>query len=112
MTRAEASAFLVIDNAADPPVALLDVRSPDADSVVTHAMAGGRMHAIARVDIPARGRLVLAPGGYHLMLRGLHRRLVAGDSVTLDLLFDPGGVLEVRAPVVRYTDAVSGLPHP
>jgi len=106
----QASAFLVIDNGSATPVALVEVRSPDADSVRLHEMAHGRMHAVLRIEVPARGRLLLAPGGYHLMLGGLRRHLAVGDTVALDLRFEPGGTVTVRAPVRTYTDAVSGLP--
>ncbi|HEX9710104.1 MAG TPA: copper chaperone PCu(A)C [Candidatus Thermoplasmatota archaeon] len=41
----------------------------------------------------------MEPGGLHLMLLGLRRALVPGDTVTLVLRFQEAGELEVRAPV-------------
>jgi copper(I)-binding protein len=106
----EASVFLMVDNGSETPVALVDATSPAADSVRMHEMVNGRMTDVARLNVAAHGRLLLAPGGYHLMLHGLRRRLAVGDSVALELRFDPGGPVTIRAPVLTYTDAVSHLP--
>jgi copper(I)-binding protein len=40
------------------------------------------------------------------MLRGLRRPLTVDDTVTLDLRFAVAGPVRVRAPVLRYTEAV------
>jgi copper(I)-binding protein len=68
------------------------------------------MVTLSRIEIPARGKVLLAPGFYHLMLKGLRRRLAIGDTVSLELWFAPDDTLKVRAPVLRYTDAVNELP--
>lgn len=106
----EASAFCIIANHGDGPVTLVAARSPDADSALLHDMTGGQMRHVADVVIPARQRLRLVPGGYHLMLEGLRRPLEVGDTVRLELTFDPGGTVPVRIPVLRYTEALDELP--
>lgn len=45
------------------------------------------MQDLRRMTIPARGHLVLAPRGYHLMFTGLYSPFVAGDDVPLTLRF-------------------------
>lgn len=107
---AEVSAFFVVTNRGDSAITLVATRSPAADSTLLHEVAGGQMRRVLNVGIPAHGRLLLAPGGYHLMLQGLRHPLALGDTVTLELTFDPGGSVTVRIPVLRYTDAVSELP--
>lgn len=110
MGGAAASAFCVITNNGDGPVRLATARSPDADSTLLHDMTGGQMLRVSDAVIPAHGRLGLVPGGYHLMLEGLRRPLAVGDTIVLDLTFDPGGSVSLRVPVLRYTDAISELP--
>jgi len=52
------------------------------------------------LEVPARGQVELKPGGYHIMLIGLQRNLDAGDTFTVELLFEKSGSLVVE-PVVR-----------
>ena len=49
--------------------------------------------------IPARGELVLEPGGLHLMLMEPQQSLTAGADVVLTLSFDNGWTVEVDVPV-------------
>jgi len=67
------------------------------------------MLPVPQVEVPARGRLRLTPGQYHLMLGGLVHPLAIGDTVPLELDFSSGIVLRVRAPVLRYGDAVNAV---
>ncbi len=103
----EAPAFLLLANRARAADTLVAVDSPDADSVSLHTVTAGRMLPVSGIAVPAGGRVRLAPGEYHLMLRGLRRPLVVGDTVTLELRFAVAGPVQVRAPVLRYTEAVS-----
>jgi copper(I)-binding protein len=59
------------------------------------------MKRVPSIDLPSHGIAKLDPGGYHIMLIGLTRRLKAGDVVTLHLIFEGGVTLDVRAPVRR-----------
>jgi periplasmic copper chaperone A len=109
-TDGEASAFLVMENRGDTASALMGVRADVTDSIQMHNDVGGQMQPVAQIPLPAGGRVLLAPGHDHLMLEGLRHPLAIGDTVSLELLFNPGGVVTVRAPVLRYTEAVSALP--
>ena len=102
----DASAFMVIENSGAESDSLMDASSPDADAVMLHTMVKDRMEMVAGVAIPAGGRVALAPGGYHLMLHGLAHPAAPGDTLTLRLEFTGAGMLTVRAPVLRYTEAV------
>ena len=109
----EATAFLTIDNTGLEADTLVAASSPEAGSVVLHEMTGGRMQAMPVLVIPPGGPVSLAPGSFHAMLAGLTRPLAAGDTVTLRLRFARAGLLTVRAPVLRFTEAVeeSSGPH-
>ena len=72
-----------------------------AATAMLHGNApGGGMHMAAEgAEVPAGGRLVLEPGGMHLMLEQLATRPKAGDSVTVRLHFRHAGAVTLRAPV-------------
>jgi periplasmic copper chaperone A len=106
----EASAFLLLENGSDTARSLVGATTDVTDSVMMHHDVGGQMQPVAEIPVPAGGRVLLAPGHDHLMLEGLRHPLAVGDTVTLNLLFSPGGPVSVRAPVLRYTEAVSELP--
>jgi copper(I)-binding protein len=106
----DASAFMLIENQGAAPDSLTGVSSPDAETVMLHQTAAQGMEMVSGVAIPAGGRVALAPGGYHLMLHGLARPAAAGDTITLRLRFAETGDVVVRAPVLRYTEAVEEVP--
>jgi len=108
----DATAFMVIDNRGTTPDSLAGVSSPDADAVMLHTMVDNRMEMVEGVAVPAGAGVRLAPGGFHLMLHGLAHPAAVGDTLTLQLQFVRAGALLVRAPVLRYTDAVDEVsPH-
>lgn len=58
-----------------------------ADTTTTAAGHTG-MQQVSKLDIPAGGTLTLEPGGNHIMLIGLVKPLVAGDTYTATLQFE------------------------
>ena len=109
-STAEASVFMVVENRGGATVTLVGATSPDAESVRLDREIGGQMQTVPGIEIPARGRMRLVPGSYHLMLIGLRKAPAAGDTVTLRLAFEPSSTVTVRAPLLTYTDAISDLP--
>lgn len=51
------------------------------------------------LPVPARGDVLLKPGGYHLMLIGIKRELKPGDSFALNLEFEKSGTLTINPDV-------------
>jgi hypothetical protein len=84
-----------------PGDALVSVSSPAAGRVEMHSMTsdGGvmRMRAESRLDLDSAGRLVLAPGGNHLMLFDLDPALRPGARIPLTLSFASGASVTVNA---------------
>jgi copper(I)-binding protein len=77
-----------------------------ASAIPMGSMNGMRMHgemmsmqSLANIEIPAHGKRVLAPGGYHLMLVDLRHDLKAGQTVPLRLHFARGGWISVAVAV-------------
>ncbi len=82
-----AGVFLDIVSARD--ARLVAVTSPVAQTGELHwmTMEGGtmRMRAVDVIELPAGKAVSLKPGGYHVMLFGLKRPLIPGESVPLTL---------------------------
>ena len=104
--------FLSIENKGNSADRLLSVSTP-AGTAELHQMVldGGvmRMRAIAGLDVKPGDRLVLQPGGYHVMLTDLKRPLKAGDSFPLTLGFEKAGSIEVNVMVESMS---AGAMHP
>jgi len=109
-SASEATAFMVVENRGPSAAVFAGASSPDAESVAVHRDIGGQMQPVAALEIAGGGSQRFAPGYLHLMLEGLRRALGPADTVTLVLHFAPGGDIMVRAPVLRYTEAISEVP--
>lgn len=98
--------YLVIANSGSKADVLVAITSDVAERVEIHStsMADGvmKMRRQERVELPSGGTVRLEPGGLHLMLMGLRRPLVAGQTVPLVLRFAAAGEqrveLKVEAP--------------
>ena len=94
--------YLVVANTGKAD-ALVEVESPLAAKVEMHSssMAGGvmSMKKEDRVPVPAGGKAVFGPGGYHLMLIGLTRTLKVGDQVPATLTFASGAKVKASFAV-------------
>jgi copper(I)-binding protein len=97
----EAAAYVIVENRGVTPAALVDVRTPDARRTALY----GSAWPVSRVGVPAKSSVRMTPGGYRILLKGLRRRLESGDTVALELRFEPGGTVTLRAPVVPYYGA-------
>jgi copper(I)-binding protein len=96
------------------PVTLVNVTSPDFESAEIHRTViedgVARMLPVARLEIPANGRIDLEPGGRHLMLYNPSRPLRAGDTTTLTIHLADGSDVRLSVPVVPR-DGVQNHPH-
>ena len=43
---------------------------------------------------------VLSPGGFHLMFMGLKQAFVEGETVSVTLVFEKAGTVEIALPVL------------
>jgi copper(I)-binding protein len=95
--------YLVLTNGTDAADALVSVETTIADTAEIHSvtMDDGimRMRPVDSMAVPAGGQATLEPGGYHIMLIGIHKALAEGDTVALRLHLRSGAVVEVAAPV-------------
>jgi copper(I)-binding protein len=109
--------YLTIANRSATPDRLVGATSPIADAAEIHqsteamksmssmhgmAMGGvASMHHVAFVSVPEHATVTFAPGGYHIMLIGLHHDLHANETFPLRLRFSRAGWVAVRVHVDR-----------
>lgn len=90
--------YLTILNHGKTADRLVSVSCTCAASVTVHEMkmtgSMASMKAVPSVEIPAGGKVTLAPGGLHLMVMGLKAPIKAGDMVEMVLTFDKAGVVK------------------
>jgi copper(I)-binding protein len=94
--------YLSVENRGGQVDRLVGVSTPVAHAELHQmSMDGGvmRMRAVDGVEVKPGGRLILQPGGYHVMLMDLKRPLQAGDSFPLTLAFEKAGSIEVKVVV-------------
>jgi copper(I)-binding protein len=99
------ASFLTISNNTDHDISLLKVSSDVAKHVElhehTHKNGMMEMRQVDEIKIPAHGETVLKPGGYHIMLIGLTRKIKAGDLVDLTLEFNNDKQQTIKAEVKK-----------
>jgi len=97
------AAYLMLHNNSAKPDRLLSASSPIAQSVMFHQnVSQGNSVSMAHVNdmvIKPRSMIEFKPGGYHLMLMGLKRPLVAGEYFELTLQLENAGEVVTRVLV-------------
>ena len=58
-----------------------------------------KMVPVASIDVPANGDMKLKPGSYHVMLIGLNRPLVDGETLPIQVKFEKAGEVTLQAKV-------------
>jgi periplasmic copper chaperone A len=107
-------AYMTIFNQGQGMDRLIAVESPVAKKVElhTHSMKDGvmRMRQISAVEVHPGEPAVLAPGGNHVMLMGLHRKLKAGENFAVTLVFEKAGKVTVDVAVGKAGAMGHGAP--
>jgi copper(I)-binding protein len=106
--RTEAGVFAVVENSSATARAIVGVSTDAADKAELHEMkmsgAMMRMSPVKQVKVPAHGKVELKPGSYHVMLFGLKKTPMVGDSVSFTLTFDDGSTVSAVASVRQDGD--------
>ena len=92
-----AGAYVTLENNGDQPVAMTGASSKAYAQVMLHhsSTEGGvsRMTMVDSLPVPAHGKAVLAPAGYHLMLMHPTAPVKPGATVRMLLKFSDGSSL-------------------
>lgn len=106
------AAFLEISNEDHNADALVGAACKGIDTVELHSMReeGGTMHMerIAKITIPAQGKVSLKQGGLHLMLFGLKTSVAAGAQLECELTFEHADPVKFVAPVKAIEGKADG----
>jgi periplasmic copper chaperone A len=96
--------FMTVTDAG-PPDRLLGVSTPVADRAELHESMNDngvmKMRPTDKLPVSPGKPLVLAPGGYHVMLMGLKRALREGERFPVTLTFEKAGAVTIEALVAR-----------
>ena len=97
------AAYLTVMNHQDRADALIGASSPLAEVVEIHNVKEEngmlKMYPVDSLEIPAKGMVLLKPGGYHIMLINLKQAPKLGESYTMTLKFQQAPDLIVELPV-------------
>lgn len=96
----DSAVYLTVTNTGDQPLQLtggeMEIASMVMPMITTKKIVAGSevlgMESVPAFDIPAHGKLVLEPGGSHLMIMGLKKHPAPGDRVKLILKFNSGSL--------------------
>lgn len=103
------AAYFMVQNMGADGDWLVSANSPIAEKAElhTHVMLGEvmKMQQVASVAVPAGGVAKFAPGGNHVMLFGLKKPLVAGETFPLTLVFEKAGAVDVEVKVEQEAPA-------
>jgi len=109
----EAAAYLTLRNDTPQEDTIVAIAADLAVRGEIHETMGEgemrHMMSVPSVVVPARGETKLTPGGMHVMLLQLRKKLAPGDTVKLFISLARAGALEVYAPVVPYADLEKAL---
>ncbi len=101
--RKEAGGFAIVENSSATKRAIVSASADIADKAELHEMkmmgAMMRMSPVKQIEVPAHGKVELKPGGFHVMLFGLNKIPMAGDTFTLTFTFDDGSTASATASV-------------
>jgi hypothetical protein len=97
------AAYMTLETMGTSPDRLTGGSTPVARRVElhTHIMEGGvaKMRPVDAIEVAPGAPTVLEPGGAHVMLSGLTRKLEAGTTVSLTLVFEHAGPVTLEMPV-------------
>ncbi|WP_026972887.1 copper chaperone PCu(A)C [Aliagarivorans marinus] len=106
------AAFMHIKNDAASSLSLVSATTQQASKVELHTMVQEgdimMMRQVDAIDLPGNGEVMLKPGGLHVMLFGLEKPLVEGDSLKLELQFSDGSSQQISAPIKKVA---AGMQH-
>ena len=105
------AAYLTMMNHQDQADDLIGASSPLAEVVEIHNVKEEngmmKMYPVDSLEVPAKGMVMLKPGGYHIMLINLKQAPKLGESHTLTLQFRQAPDVVVKLPV-QQSGATSG----
>ncbi|ACO03664.1 MAG TPA: copper chaperone PCu(A)C [Persephonella sp.] len=95
--------YMVIENKGDQDDYLIGIESDISKMADLHVTVEEnnvvKMKHIKKLKIPARSKVELKPGGYHIMFMKLNKKLLPGKKARIILIFEKSGKKVVEAEV-------------
>ena len=106
--------FMKIENDGTAADKLISASSSVSKSMELHTMSMDnnvmRMREVKSIDLPAKSKVELRPGGLHLMFIDLNKQLKAGEIIPVKLKFEKAGEVEVKFQVIGNKPPDHGQP--
>jgi copper(I)-binding protein len=106
--------FMKIENDGTAADKLISASSSVSKSMELHTMSMDnnvmRMREVKSIDLPAKSKVELRPGGLHLMFIDLNQQLKAGEIIPVKLKFEKAGEVEVKFQVMGTKPPAHGQP--
>jgi copper(I)-binding protein len=103
--QAPAAVYVTIENNGSTADRLTGVFTDHAAMAMVHQneIVNGvaKMRMAGEINIPAKDKIEMVPGGTHIMLQGLRAPLKTGDDFDLVLKFKESGDQTVKVTVVK-----------
>lgn len=109
------AAYFTLRHMSPEPDRLTGASSPVAEKAEIHVIEKGfneetqaetsAMKKMETLDIPTMSALYFEPSGRHIMLLGLTRQLVEGETFPLTLTFEKAGTITIDVLIVKSGDA-------
>jgi periplasmic copper chaperone A len=104
--------FMEMHNSSSQSIDVIAVSSPAFSSVEMHLSkevnGTAKMLPQKKLSIPAKGKLVLKSGSYHLMLMKPVKRLVEGEKAQLSFTLSNGEKISLNVGVKKNSSASMG----
>lgn len=114
------AAYMTLKNTEAQADTLTSVSTPVAERAELHTTEMSRstqtgadimaMRPIESVAVPENGSVEFEPMGKHVMLMGLQKQLIAGETFPLTLHFEKAGDITVDVSIIKQGD-MSGMSH-
>lgn len=109
--RAQSAAgYMGISNAGQQADRLIGIEVDFAAKAMLHTTeftdGVASMRHVEALEIPAADTVVMAPGGYHIMLMGLKAPLTEGAMLPATLIFENAGRVEIEFMIDPGSEAV------
>lgn len=94
-----AGGYVTFENTGSTGTAITGASSADYAESMIHKSSTetgmGRMEMVDKVALPANGKVMFSPGGYHVMLMQPKHAITAGDKVVVTFTLSDGTTLPV-----------------
>lgn len=60
-----------------------------------------KMLPTKNISVPPKGKLVMQPGGYHLMMMGIKAPLIENEIIKIYFEFETAGIIDMNFPILK-----------